>query len=253
MLKRKGEPMTEAEWLACENNPSMMFEALGPIRTERKSRLLAVACFRRTWTFLDDERSRRLVEIVERYVDGLASADEWTAATAEAVQAERDATDRAMQLFNSVDRDFRAEADASARRSWLFGAAHGLSRVRNAKPDEWKQQTLTVFRHTTSENAKPRYATELEYKLELLAQCVLLRDIFGSPFRSIPFRRRWRTDTALILARQMYDARDFSAMPILADALQDAGCDNDEILSHCRSNGPHVHGCWVVDLVLGKE
>ena len=51
----------------------------------------------------------------------------------------------------------------------------------------------------------------------------------------------------------MYDARDFSAMPILADALQDAGCDSDDILNHCRSGGVHVRGCWVVDLVLGKE
>jgi hypothetical protein len=63
----------------------------------------------------------------------------------------------------------------------------------------------------------------------------------------------WRTDTVLALARQMYEARDFSAMPILADALQDAGCDNDDMLTHCRGPGPHVCGCWVVDLVLGKE
>jgi hypothetical protein len=51
----------------------------------------------------------------------------------------------------------------------------------------------------------------------------------------------------------MYDSRDFGAMPILADALQDAGCDNEDILDHCRGPGPHVCGCWVVDLVLGKE
>ena len=55
------------------------------------------------------------------------------------------------------------------------------------------------------------------------------------------------------LARQMYDFRDFSAMPRLADALQDAGCDNADILDHCRGPGPHVRGCWVVDLVLGNE
>jgi hypothetical protein len=63
----------------------------------------------------------------------------------------------------------------------------------------------------------------------------------------------WRTDTAIALARTMYEAREFSAMPILADALQDAGCDNDDILNHCRGDGPHVRGCWVCDLVLGKE
>ena len=64
----------------------------------------------------------------------------------------------------------------------------------------------------------------------------------------------WLTDTAVSLARGMYESRDFSAMPILADALQDAGCDNADILTHCRdANQPHVRGCWVVDLVLGKE
>ncbi len=81
----------------------------------------------------------------------------------------------------------------------------------------------------------------------------LFRDVFGNPFQPVTFSQEWRTDTAVILARQMYDAREFSAMPILADALQDAGCDNEDVLNHCRGPGPHVRGCWVVDLVLGKE
>jgi hypothetical protein len=83
--------------------------------------------------------------------------------------------------------------------------------------------------------------------------CRLIRDIFGNPFRPITFSAEWKTDTAVSLARQMYESRDFSAMPILADALQDAGCDNEDILAHCRGPGPHVRGCWVVDLVLDKE
>ncbi len=62
----------------------------------------------------------------------------------------------------------------------------------------------------------------------------------------------WRTTTATTIASQMYDSREFGAMPILADALQDAGCENADILEHCRGPGPHVRGCWVVDLVLGK-
>jgi hypothetical protein len=89
---------------------------------------------------------------------------------------------------------------------------------------------------------------------EEAAQASLLRDIFGNPFRPVTFSPAWRTDTALSLARQMYESRDFGAMPILADALQDAGCDNTDILNHCRDgSGAHVRGCWVVDLVLGKE
>jgi len=91
------------------------------------------------------------------------------------------------------------------------------------------------------------------YVAESAAHCDIIRDIFGNPFRKMKFNKKWRTDTAIALAQQMYDSRDFSAMPILADALQDAGCDNDAILSHCRdATQVHVRGCWAVDLVLGK-
>jgi hypothetical protein len=89
-----------------------------------------------------------------------------------------------------------------------------------------------------------RAARRTELALELVGP---------NPFRPVAFSPAWRTDTAVSLAQQMYEARDFSAMPILADALQDAGCDNEAILSHCRdATQPHVRGCWVVDLVLGK-
>jgi hypothetical protein len=81
----------------------------------------------------------------------------------------------------------------------------------------------------------------------------LLYDVFGNPFRPVAFSPEWRTNTVIALARQMHESRDFSAMPILADALQDAGCDNADILDHCRGPGPHVRGCWCVDLVLGRE
>jgi len=83
---------------------------------------------------------------------------------------------------------------------------------------------------------------------------VYLRDIFGNPFRPVAFDPAWRTSTAVALAKHMYESRDFSPMPILADALQDAGCDDESILSHCRDpQQVHVRGCWVVDLVLGKS
>jgi hypothetical protein len=79
-------------------------------------------------------------------------------------------------------------------------------------------------------------------------------DVFGNPFRRAKFPPAWRTDTAVALAKQMYATQEFSAMPILADALQDAGCDNDDVLTHCRDpQRVHVRGCWVVDLVLERE
>jgi hypothetical protein len=84
--------------------------------------------------------------------------------------------------------------------------------------------------------------------------CALFRDVFGNHFRPITFDPSWRTETVVLIARGMYESRDFSAMPILADALQDAGCENVDILTHCRDSSlTHVRGCWVVDLVLGKE
>jgi hypothetical protein len=89
--------------------------------------------------------------------------------------------------------------------------------------------------------------------VELSDQASLVRGIFGKSFHKKARVRRRRTSTALALARQMYDSRDFGAMPILADALQDAGCEDATVLDHCRGPGPHVRGCWVVHLVLGKE
>ena len=87
--------------------------------------------------------------------------------------------------------------------------------------------------------------------LPIVAQYV--RDIFGNPFRPTLFDPAWRTTDVLLLAGGIYAERAFDRMPILADSLQDAGCDRDDILSHCRGDGPHVRGCWVVDLLLGKE
>jgi hypothetical protein len=87
---------------------------------------------------------------------------------------------------------------------------------------------------------------------ESLLQQSVIDDIFTAA-DTIAFGPTWRTDTVVMLARTMYESCDFTAMPILADALQDASCDSDDILGHCRGPGPHVRGCWVVDLILGKE
>ncbi len=83
--------------------------------------------------------------------------------------------------------------------------------------------------------------------------CNQFRDVTGNPFRPVAVDPAWRTATAVGIAQAIYDDRAFDRLPILADALQDAGCENADILAHCRGDGPHVRGCWVVDLVLGKE
>ena len=99
-----------------------------------------------------------------------------------------------------------------------------------------------------------RFPRPFPIRQGLESHCDILRDIFGNPFRPVAFDPAWRTETAVLLARGMYESRDFGAMPILADALQDAGCENEQILNHCRyTKQLHVRGCWVVDLALGKS
>ena len=83
-------------------------------------------------------------------------------------------------------------------------------------------------------------------------QCHLLRDVIGNPYRLVACGPTWRSRTALAIAQAIYDENGFSNLPILADALEDAGCDNPEFLAHLRGPGPHVRGCWAVDLLLGK-
>ncbi len=92
-------------------------------------------------------------------------------------------------------------------------------------------------------------------KAERQLHCVLIRDIFGNPFRPVaidPAWLTWRDGTIPLIAQAIYEERRFADMPILADALEEAGCADADILNHCRQPGEHVRGCWVVDLLLGK-
>ena len=126
-------------------------------------------------------------------------------------------------------------------------AEHVRNTVANAAVDDFDDDLTDALNGLEENDAWHRRTEE-----ESSAQCNLLRDIFGNPFRPVTFSPEWRTGTALTLAQQMYDSRDFSAMPILADALQDAGCASADILDHCRQPGVHVRGCWVLDLALEK-
>jgi hypothetical protein len=87
--------------------------------------------------------------------------------------------------------------------------------------------------------------------------CDLLRDIVGNPFRPAPAVDeavlRWSDGTVRRIAEGIYEERAFDRLPILADALLDAGCDNEELLAHLRTEGPHVRSCWALDLLLGRE
>jgi hypothetical protein len=84
-------------------------------------------------------------------------------------------------------------------------------------------------------------------------QALLLRDVVVYPLRPVAFNSAWVTSAASSLAQGIYEDRAFDCLPILADALEEAGCDNADILNHCRQPGAHVRGCWVVDLLLNKS
>jgi hypothetical protein len=196
-------------------------------------RLFACHCCRRIWSLLTDERSRRAVEISEQYADGRTTRSELSAAHEGASGAATAATVT----------DYRMPGDAPA----LFATAAAVcasSRERIAN----NAVSAASSAHTAVVCARPGGGGK-----ERRFQCELLHDIFGNPFRPVAFSPSWRTDTAVALARQMYGSRNFGAMPILADALQDAGCDNEDVLHHCReTTAAHVRGCWVVDGVLAS-
>jgi hypothetical protein len=210
--------MTEAEWLEC-TDPQKMLEFLGGKASERKFRLFSVACCRRIWHFLIDERSKEMVEVVEQFVDG--NNDQ------AAMEKARKAAWAARNTFPS--RAARAACAASSD-SWETAWAAGRAMKIHGGEKNW-------------------YA-------EREAQAALIRDLFGNLFRPValdPAWLAWNDGLLVSMAKKMYDSRDFTDMPVLADALEEAGCDNADILNHCRQPGEHVRGCWVVDLLLDKE
>jgi hypothetical protein len=233
----KPKRLTAEEWDACRYPGTM----LPHLRTAspRKLRLFVCACCRRAWDAMFDERSKRVVEAAEQWADGRMTARDLKPIQLAACLAQKpkpfDHTIlNRVNIPKAYSRDFRyyfaARAARSAgvlRKTWVVNTA-------------WAAAQAAGIRSVGAEH---------------IAQANLVRDIFGNPFRTpAAFSPRWRTDTAVALANQMYESRDFSAMPILADALQDAGCDSEEVLNHCRDASlTHVRGCWVVDLVLGKS
>jgi hypothetical protein len=227
--------MTEAEWLACEN-PVAMLKCLRGDATDRKLHLFGCLCCRRHWHLLTDSRTRAAVETVELWADGLTTDAELEAAETAADQAKDD--------------HIAAHRSEHANNEHFTSAARAVSLLATTKHFGVERCQVVVgycrmiALHKTDANDHP--------KADDVSLCTILRDIFGNPFRPVAFDPAWRTDTAVSLARGMYESREFSAMPILADALQDAGCEDEQILTHCRdASQPHVRGCWVCDLVLG--
>jgi hypothetical protein len=230
--------VTEAEWLA-SGDVEAMLNFVARHSSRRKGQLFEIACCQRHEELLDDP-CRETLDALERAADEPVAFDEWTALENDAGR-QVDALWTRMDTPHTVARWMMASAVYDMTKSCFGSAANEVCRA----------VATIAIPPTGFDISRPGPRTPGD-PTETAAQASLLRDIFGNPFRR-PFSPAWRTDTVLSLARTMYAARDFSAMPILADALQDAGCDNDDILSHCRNTQlPHVRGCWVVDRVLEK-
>jgi hypothetical protein len=226
--------MTEQEWLACAD-PTAMLEFLHGKTSHRKMRLFACACCRAGWSLIPDPRSQRMIAVLEDAVDGACSAQECQEADKQANAA--------------VDEQYRLLMSSSSVGSMdHYYSAKSVAYL--SMNDSTRAASNAVWLAQRNDEAHTAEKAEM-----------LVRDVVGNPFSSIGGAWSASNDgTVVKLARSIYEARelpsgrlDSSRLAILADALEEAGCTNAEILSHCRGSGPHVRGCWVVDLLLGKE
>ena len=219
--------MTESEWLACKD-PGPMLEFLRGKVSDRKLRLFCVGCCRQIWHLLGDDQKRALVEVAEKYADELVNEAELASSFYDAKELlvknyRYDSSDLAVfyTLWPSIDKNEEAAglyppvgvADAAVTLAILEGVE-------------------TAAREKQSE---------------------LVRCVFSNPFKPVAFNPTWRTSTVVEVAQGIYQERAFERLPVLGDALEEAGCSSPEILDHCRSEGVHVRGCFVVDGVLARE
>jgi hypothetical protein len=211
--------MTEEEWLVC-NDPEAMLRFLSANKSRRKFALFGVACCRRIPRLCQEPLSAAAVEVAERRADRKAKVSEVRLANRKAGPPPGD-----------------------------------YSHYSRAALDRYLAEHSVLCNASCNANLVSEYAIEAasHQGVERKMQCALLRELFGNPFRRVRVKKVWSTDTVRRLAEAIYDERDFDSLPILGDALEDAGCSDRALLDHCRGPGAHVRGCWVVDLVLEKS
>jgi hypothetical protein len=235
--------MTEAEWLACAD-PQKMLASLRGRASGRKLRLFACACHRRVRHGCgDDDELSGAVDLIERHADGTLGG----LGPGAIEQAEE-------ALIGDANRGWRSTPWVEHASSYALDLATW---------PEWQRcEAAGVAAFQPADPAAARAALDLAeaaYRRAVAAergeQCRLLRDIFGNPFRPPQVHPAWLTwngGTVGKLAEAVYAKRAFDGLPVLADALEEAGCTNADILNHLRGPGPHGRGCWALDAVLGK-
>jgi hypothetical protein len=229
--------MTEQEWLACTDPRGMLGFLQGEGReTARRFRLFAAACSRRIWHLMTDERSRMAVEVAEQFADGLVNRTKRKAAEM-AARSARSGVLAGPTSIPAINAAFAALCTVQ-KALGFYEASDTANAVCYA---------LGIAAHSSQLGKQPAHAA-------------LVRELFGNPFRSLTLDPAWQTPQVMALAKAAYDERELPAgtldvarLAVLADALEEAGCDQAELLAHLRGPGPHVRGCWAVDLALGKE
>jgi hypothetical protein len=227
-----------------------MLEFLRDKASDRKLRLYACACCRQVWDLLLDERSCTAIEVAEQYADGLTS-DETLAIIRKAARLARRTVKRTARLTGFSPPFDAARAAETVVSTSVEGAVSAVGWVASAVGHQ-------AMPDATNSDFDDAY--EAIWHFKMFHVCPLLRDIFGNPIRPATISPAWRTPSVVSLAQAAYDNRTLptstlepSRRAVLADALEDAGCDQAGILNHLRGPGPHARGCWPVDLLLGKE
>jgi hypothetical protein len=224
--------------------------------SDRRQRLFLCALCRRVIHLTTDERCVAAVEVAERVADGSATEVEVRAAVAGVRAATVDAMKRVEAVAAAAGREASAwveHVDTSGVTSPELAAVSAavvcqLPLWSRADPEQVRNLTLLTLVNAAE---AMRFGELRRESDERLAQERVFRDVaHAEPITPSP---SWLTSTVLSLAEGIYADRAFDRLPILADALQDAGCDHIDILAHCRSHGPHVRGCWVIDLLRGKD
>ena len=247
--------MTEAEWLAC-TDPQPMLEFLRRKASDRKVRLFAVACCRRVWSSLEHEEFRDAVRKAELFADGLVDR-------AEIVQAHV----KARPIFRILDGTHNGPGAALTASGFPGPPKSLMQRIADALDDPWWEDefdkgdrlapALVTARHAARAAADlqgERHVSDAPAtRAEQREQAALVRCLFANPFRPRPMPAAWLTRDVKALADGIYAERAFDRMPLLADTLTAAGCTSAEVIEHGRSDREHARGCWVLDLLLGKD
>jgi hypothetical protein len=218
-----------------------MLEFLHGKLGDRELRLFALACMHLNLHRIFWEHHRQAVAVMERFIDGQASAEDYQEMKA---------------LFPEPDqRELRFHPPHSGERACEALFLNDAWAAADSVISPVLLDALVEFHAQHKDDPGYDFARDGDnHRCAVLTmQASALRDIVGNPFHPPTIEEAWRTATVTSLAHAIYADHAFDRMPILGDALEDAGCTDADVLAHCRQPGPHVRGCWVVDLMLGKE